>query len=141
VDSTTPTSFVSTAPVTCSTDCVPQLAMVIPVLDASSSSTHTDYGLDTRNVRVAAAPRAITGVFLAVSASMFVTTIQLQQLYVDTEFSRLDSGCHLTDMVLVNRPMPWPSFMEVHANGVETRPLPWPPFRQKCVCDSNDEGC
>jgi hypothetical protein len=140
VDPAAPTSFINTALVICSTECVPQLAMVVPLLDASSSSTPSEYGLNTNNVRVAAAPRAITCVFLAVSASVVVTPmIQLQQLYVDSEFSRSDSGWCLTGMVLVNRFMPWPSFMEVHANGVETRPLPWPTFRQKCVCESNDD--
>jgi hypothetical protein len=110
------------------------------LLDVSSSSTPTEYGLNTNNVHVAAAPRDITGVFPAVSASVVITpTIQLQQLYVDSEFSRSASGWRLTGMVLVNRPMPWPSFMEVHANGVETRPLPWPPFRLKCVCEFNGD--
>ena len=30
---------------------------------------------------------------------------------------------------VVNQPMPWPSFLDVHHNGDEIRPLPWPSFR------------
>jgi hypothetical protein len=79
--------------------------MAVPVFVASSSLTPTECVLDTNNVHVAAVPLSFMGEFSAVLApTAYTPTLQ----------------------VPIHRPMSWPSFRCIHADGDEERPLPWP---------------
>jgi hypothetical protein len=97
VDPSAFTSFITRAPTTCSTDCLPQQGMAVPVFVASSSLTLTECVLDTNNVHVAAVPLSFMGEFSAVLApTAYTPTLQ----------------------VPIHRPMPWPSFRCIHAHSV-----------------------
>ncbi|XP_051209539.1 uncharacterized protein [Lolium perenne] len=50
--------------------------------------------------------------------------------YSDQELFRPSPSRRITSRVPVHRPMPWPSFMDVQADGDEMWPLPWPSFRE-----------
>lgn len=103
------------------------------MLAASSPLTPTEYGLNTNSIHVVVVPVAIIGVLPAAPApTFFAPMVQLQQLYDDSEFYRPSSSQHITGMLPVHRPMPWPSFMSVHAyrDQADRRPLPWLSFKE-----------
>jgi hypothetical protein len=52
--------------------------------------------------------------------------------YSDQELLRPSPSRRIRSRVHVHRPMPWPSFMDVHATRDETRPRPWPSFISCC---------
>lgn len=87
------TSFITTEPATCSTDCLPEPRMAALVLVAFSPSTPIEYGLDTNSIPVAAVLSATAGMFPTVLATtVFTPTTQLQKLYSGCEFFRLSSS-------------------------------------------------
>jgi hypothetical protein len=111
------------------------------VLNASCSPTPIEYTLDTNHIVAAAAPWAITGVFPTVSALMvFRHMVQLQQFHIDSELFWSCSSQRNTSYVTAHRPMPWPSFMGIHADGDDVRPRPWPSFGGIVGCECSGDA-
>ncbi|KAM0848227.1 hypothetical protein ACQ4PT_054543 [Festuca glaucescens] len=134
-------SGVATTPATFSTVCLCRHPVAASVLVVSSQPTPSEYVLDTNNVHAAEVPLAIMGEFLTVLVpTAFTLTVQLQQIYDNSElFSTSSSQCN-TSKVPVHRPMPWPSFMGVHADGDEVRPRPWLAFKRITDCESSSDA-
>lgn len=55
--------------------------------------------------------------------------------YSDRELFRPSPSQRFTSRGPVHRPMPWPSFTDIQADGDETRPIPWPSFKEVNSCD------